>query len=108
LNKDQIYSSGLNDDSYYPGGGASFSINRETFKILYDYLKNNNNPFIYYNSDISIGVWLNKCGMTNYIHSDLLGFTTPIELKHDKERINQNISYHYCSREIFYELKNNY
>lgn len=108
LNNEQIKTYNLNQNSCYPGGGASFSINRNVIKIIYEYLKKGNAP-LHVNSDISFGIWINKCGISDaYEHSEFLGFTTPSELKHPPNRIKRNITYHYCSRDIFMDLKNNY
>ena len=53
-----------------------------------------------------MGIWISKCGNIEMIHSELLGYTTPYELKHDDARIKQNISYHYCDEGLFKKLIN--
>ena len=96
---------GMNYNSIYPGGGASFTLNRETLKKLNNYLCETKDIFIHHNSDVSFGIWLNKCGMNNYKHSEYLGYTNPTELGHDTDRIKKNITYHYCNKETFYYLE---
>jgi hypothetical protein len=107
LNNEQCNTYNIRENKYYPGGGASYSMNRTAIIKLYNYIINEKNIPIHRNGDISKGVWLNKSSVYNLIHSELLGFTTPMELRHDLNTIKQNVSYHYCDKDMFYFLKNN-